>query len=760
MNVKSLTKRKRIRDRRTRNRIERELAAASDVVMRFVERSAVAGQVVVATETPVQRFDKDRGYVINEVLLMSGCEFRGGRNQIPIVDSHDDRTVRNIFGSVQGLTIDRGSGELYGNPEFASDGDSQTIKSRMDEGHITDFSITAVPIESVFVPPGESYKTERGETIEGPANIVLRWEPHNASICATGADVNSQVRRSYRDLNRKVKRMEMKETLSGLGVPEEMMEDQNAVIAFLAGKASGGAAVAEVAGVENMESPVEEPATDEPIENMENMPEEEIENMDKPKSEEVERSAIKKERNRVREIRAACAAGRLERSFVDKLVDDGVSIDEARKQIIERMASAQEPIGQSGGSDVRVTQASGDKFYAAARDGLIARSFQSAGVKANPFGEHQPAEGFEDFSRMRLSRIAEVFVARTGVNVQRMAPKDIALAAMGHPGTINRYRIERDAYHQTGSFPNLLLDVSNKSLLAGYEEAPYTWSAWARTATPVDDFKNINRIRYSEMGNPEMVPENHGYPEAKTSDQKETYKVAKYGSMFTVTWETVVNDDLDAISRTPAMQGTACRRKQNAVVYSVLTDNAALADGGTLFNSTAQTSSGGHANLADVAGAPSVSTLNSGFVSMMTKKGIGTNGTDSSAILNIQPAFLMVPVALSATALQLVGSIADPSAGGSAAGNSNTKNIYGPNGERPLQVIVEPVLDGNSSTAWYLAANTAQVDTVEMTFLSGEESPVLESEWDFDKDVYKYKVRQSFAAAAIDYRGLYKNAGA
>ena len=140
---------------------------------------------------------------------------------------------------------------------------------------------------------------------------------------------------------------------------------------------------------------------------------------------------------------------------------------------------------------------------------------------------------------------------------------------------------------------------------------------------------------------------------------------------------------------------------------------------------------------------------------MMTKKGLR-----SDVILNIQPAFLIVPAAISATALQLLGSIADPSVGGSTAGNSNTKNIYGPNGDRPLKVIVEPLLDANSSTAWYLAANNSQVDTVEITFLEGEQSPVLENEWDFDKDVYKYKVRQTFGVAPIDFRGLYKHNGA
>jgi hypothetical protein len=238
------------------------------------------------------------------------------------------------------------------------------------------------------------------------------------------------------------------------------------------------------------------------------------------------------------------------------------------------------------------------------------------------------------------------------------------------------------------------------------------------------------------------------------SDTRESYRVEKYGNIFSVTWETVVNDDLDALSRIPASQGAACRRKQNAAVYGVLTANAAMADTGLLFNATAQTTAGGHDNYVSSGAVPGVATLNVGYLSMMTKKGI-----NSDVVLSIMPEFLIVPAALAATALEVLGSLARPEVGGSAAGNSNTHNIYGPNGQRQVRLIIEPTLDAASTKAWYLAASNTQVDTVELAFLAGEESPVLESEWGFDNDVYRYKVRQTFGVAPIDFRGLFKNAG-
>ncbi len=750
-----------------RQRIQRKKTACSyERVMRFAN-AASESRVVVATETPVERFDESRNTVIREVLLMEGVSFRSGKKQIPIVDSHDDSTVRNIYGSVRDLAVDRAAGELGGVPVFASDEDSQTIAKRVEEGHITDFSITALPLEGIFVSAGETYTTSRGVTIEGPANIITRWEPHNASICATGADENSTVRRSYTDLKRKkVIRMEPA-MLAGLGVPDGM-EDPNEIIAFLAGKSQASAMPMAEPVVENMEGEDSTPMEEEPIENMESSEDtEKVESMSDEQKQEMQRSvraeAVQQERKRVAEIQEACTLAKLERSYADELVSSGVDIHQAREKIIQRMAAGSQAVGQTGSheSQPQVTESSDDKFFEAARDGLLQRCFQSAGIKRAAV--ERPAAGSQDFRNARLSRMAEDFLVRRGVNVRNMASKDIALVAMGHPGACNRLRIERSdpAFHSSGSFPNLLLDAANKTLLAGYEEAPYTWVRWARQAPSVDDFKNINRVRFSEMGSPQMVPENDDYPEAKTSDQKESYKVEKYGNLFTVTWETVVNDDLDAISRVPAMQGTACRRKQNALVYSVLTSNANLSDGGALFNSTAQTTAGGHANLASSGADISVTTLNAAFNSMMTKKGIGTDGTDSDAILGIQPAYLIVPSAISGSAMQFTASIADPSAGGSNAGNSNTNNPYGPNGERGgLQLIVEPLLDANSATAWYLAAEANQVDTVEVTFLAGEESPVLESDWNMKKDVYEYKVRQTMAAAPIDFRGLYKNPGA
>jgi hypothetical protein len=87
-------------------------------------------------------------------------------------------------------------------------------------------------------------------------------------------------------------------------------------------------------------------------------------------------------------------------------------------------------------------------------------------------------------------------------------------------------------------------------------------------------------------------------------------------------------------------------------------------------------------------------------------------------------------------------------------------NEFRGGGRTAVEPVVEALLDANSTTAWYLAANTGAVDTVEYCFLDGAEGPVIESEVGFEVDGISYKCREDFAAKAIDFRGLYKNNGA
>jgi hypothetical protein len=86
-------------------------------------------------------------------------------------------------------------------------------------------------------------------------------------------------------------------------------------------------------------------------------------------------------------------------------------------------------------------------------------------------------------------------------------------------------------------------------------------------------------------------------------------------------------------------------------------------------------------------------------------------GQAGQALLNIIPRYLIVPAALETDAEVLIASTAKP----------DQANSRVPNAEfiQSLILVVEPRLDEDSETAWYLAASSQQIDTVEVGYLDG-----------------------------------------
>lgn len=300
----------------------------------------------------------------------------------------------------------------------------------------------------------------------------------------------------------------------------------------------------------------------------------------------------------------------------------------------------------------------------------------------------------------------------------------------------------------TSDFSSLFANVANKRLRNAYDENPGTYSMWARRAPNAPDFKNLSVVQLS--GAPDLLQTNEAgeFKYGAMSDGGETYAVLTYGRIVTLTRQAIVNDDLRAFERMVSAFGFAARRLENRTVYSQLTANANLADGGALFNATAAATAGGHANLGTTAASVlQFSSLTTGRTAMRVQKGL------AGEELNLAPSFLIVPAALEQTAYQLTSSNYTPSA-------KSEVNEFRTGGRTALTPVVEPVLDANSATAWYLAAANSQVDTVEYCYLDGAEGPVIESQAGFESDGVSWKCRLDFAAKAIDYRGLYKSAGA
>jgi hypothetical protein len=715
-------------------------------------------RLVLATENPVRVWDWEDWEIVDEVLRMDGLQFNG---QVPLLNSHNRNEARSVVGSIRNLEV---SGDrLEGTAYFASNDEASAIRELYDEGHLTDFSIGFQADEVMRIKRGET-TTISGRKYTGPIRIVTKATVKEGSAVAIGADDQAKALRQYpalraylcpEQLLKESKMDELRDFCLTHGMPADTPDDgMNQWMK------------------DNLRSSVEE---------------EPIKPVDPPATPVPPAEA---ERIRAAEITSMCEQHGLGQQQAASYIRSSLTVGEISQDILRKIArrSISTQDKSLGNTEPRITPVASedDKFTEGAKGALISRCLMGINLEraeehakgryrnfdreeTTHFRDQSALEGIEEIKRLVTAPVARGF---RNLGLYEMAREFVVrdsrnrLGVFGHDPTFGQSRTQivkealkldliyrgDPAYNVTGTFSNVLLDAAKKTLLAAYEEANVTYPIWTRQAPSTVDFKTINRIRLGEIPDPDIVPENGIYGETTTTDSKESYRVEKYGHIFSISLEAIVNDDLNAISRIPAQQGYAMRRKINKLVYSVLTANAALSDSIALFHGSSH-----GANLDSTA--LSATALNVGWTIMAVQTGLTTG-----VILNLQPRFLIVPPSLSATALRLVGSLADPTntAGSTEDAarpnyNSGVLNLYGPNGSRPLTVVVDGnISTSESATAWYLAAEPNQIDTVEVCFLQGEETPFLDREDGFSVDAVRYKIRQTFGAKAIDYRGLYQ----
>ncbi len=413
--------------------------------------------------------------------------------------------------------------------------------------------------------------------------------------------------------------------------------------------------------------------------------------------------AVTAERNRTAEITALC------RSFdlaPDEFIASGATVDVARKAVLERLAQNR-PSGT-----VRMGQDEADKFRAAAVDGLLLRG---SIVVA------KPADGADAFRGVRLLRLAEDCVERaTGKRSRFENDEDLI----------------REALTGASAFPGILSAAANKSMSLAYQAVPTTFQLWTGTGSH-SDFKGATAYRLSEADELVKMTEQGEFKHSEITEASVTKSIATFGRSFSITRRAMIDDDLGALSKIPAKYGAAARRMINKMVYAIFAANPVI-ENAALFHAD-------HKNLATAAAALSVASLDKAKAAMAKQKNIG-----NKEYLNIQPAFLIVPSDLEVLATQLISSVVDPSK------NNATPNPFA----NKLSVVSDPLLSEQSLTAWYLAAAPGMADTIEVDYLNGRQEPTMESQVSFEVLGMKWRIYLDVGVNLLDFRGLFKNAGA
>jgi hypothetical protein len=435
------------------------------------------------------------------------------------------------------------------------------------------------------------------------------------------------------------------------------------------------------------------------------------------------------ERARAADITALCTRHQVAADKLAAFIKDGKSVDEVRAAVLDDIAAR----ANKDGGNVNVTRVITISDETQTRLAGLQEAFLSrvdSGAKLTDNGRM--------YRGMSLMEMGREHLERSGVDTRGMDRMTLAtrILTFRSGGSLS-----------TSDFSSLLANVANKRLRQGYDENQPSYQRWARKAPDAPDFKSMSVVNLA--GAPDLLQVNeHGeFKYGAMTDGKETYSLITYGRVVSLTRQALINDDLRGFDRLVGAFGNSAARLENRTVYSILTANANLGDGGALFNATAATTAGGHANYTGTGTVISVASLGVGRAAMRLQKGL--QGEE----LNLVPSFLIVPATQEALAYQYTSSNFQPVTAG-------TVNEFREGGRTAVMPIVEAILDGTSTTAWYLAANNGQVDTVEYCYLQGAAGPVIESEIGFEIDGISYKCRLDFAAKAIDFRGLYKNAGA
>lgn len=361
----------------------------------------------------------------------------------------------------------------------------------------------------------------------------------------------------------------------------------------------------------------------------------------------------------------------------------------------------------------------------------------------------------------------------------------------------------------TSDFSTLFGDVLDRSVLANYAETPYSWASYIKRAT-ISDFRLAKIFRVDRGAsvldgplNPNVTTGQRGsgpngleqlseYPMRYRTASQYTDQLYKFGARMDFAWETLINDDLDALKDTPALFGRAARRTEeeratklytsstgpNATFFSNANKN--LLNTTTLTNLTTYYGVNNNPKL-------SINALQAAMVLMMLQ--VDQDGEP----ISIEGATLVVPPGLKITAMNILnasqvwandqgGTVSD--LGPNTATTSLQRLITDNWAKSIVKLAVNyyaPVVNtttGNS--AWYLFSDPNNGrPAAQLSFLRGHESPELfmklpnsvaigegqmgpgaglvpgtmnvnPMEGDFENDVIAYKIRHIIGGTLLD----------
>lgn len=431
-------------------------------------------------------------------------------------------------------------------------------------------------------------------------------------------------------------------------------------------------------------------------------------------------AAVMAERKRISDIRIMAApfmtSGRLVEADVQVLIDDGTSHADAGAKLMARMA-ATEPAVRTPAGAARIGRDETDTRM----EGMIGALM---GKTDGPAAEYRG---------LRIKRLA---MELGGVGRRTMGYSETDAIRRGMVATTML-----GGAIGVSDFAYITTQVMGRSLLTEYQRRTAQWQLVTGAPISAADFRDIYAVRFGGDFQLRDVLENGEYQNAELVDESEGLKVKRKGRAINLSFEAVINDDMGAFARIPREFAAAARTMESSMVWSLIRTNATLrSDSLALFHAT-------HGNLAASGAAISVTTISAARKAMMEMRTFGSKDPDDFMVAEAE--LLLVPPVLETTALRFTSEI--------VPAKQDDVNPY----RSRFAAHAVPNLGaaaGGSDTAWYLI--DPNLPPIQHAYLEGYEAPRIETVEGMNPDVVRMNARHIFGAAAVEFRGAYRNPGA
>lgn len=739
----------------TRSKQQRDLTSRLiSLRAETVNKDARTVEAVLTTERAVEVFDwTEPESTVEEILVMDRQEPPA---QIPLLANHSRWSLDDHLGSVREIRVE--DGRMVGRLRLAASPDPGSAEERawrmIQQGHQTDVSIGYRVLKSTKIPAGQTAVIDGRTYTAGKRTlrVATSWQLRECSLVPVGADQGAKLRedQSYYQTGESMDK-KLRAYLESLGMRADATDNEAA--AFLAGLTAEQRAAAPQPARADPPAPAdEEEDDDEPAKPADEEEDEE--------ATDAEKAAVQRERDRVRRITQLAAAD-VPADLRARAINEGWSVGRASSRFLRAVReSRQTPEPATGpaihsrsmGGQLSVRSLAAGLAIASGLDPLTVRMHDGRRGQRTQQLTEQDAEYGDRFSRMSAVDLCRMAVQLDTGRVEWDAEDAVRTAISG------------------GSLAHAISTNIYAKLLKGWEEVADS-TDWCADEPDIPNFLQQEDVTVNATSRMERLPRGGTAGHATVADTAETYKLARFAKQFVVDEQDFLDDRLGAMMAVVDEMGAAARRLRPDLVYSVLLENPTLAaTTGALFNATAITTAGGHANLGT--GALSTTNLATAITAMVQQR-------RGDVVLNIRPRYLIVPGALQFTAATILTGIALAKTHGTKAdpdyvpinpvSNQMLQMLQG----QQIELRVDDRLGASgvwdpkaktqragSATNWFLSAGGPRTIRVGTRRGTGGLPQMRQFVLDRGQWGMGWDINLDICAIVADFPGLYKSTGA